>query len=264
MSQPRIIRLCVVGAAGRMGRRLIQAAAQDPGLRVSSALESAALAETDLGLAGLRLSADPRQALVDVDLVIDFSAPATAAILAPLCVERRLPYIVGSTALGEADERSLTAASRVIPVLVAANFSIGVNLALELVETAARRLGPEFAIEVLELHHDKKRDAPSGTAVALTEAARRGRGELETIVGRSGVSSPRRSNEIGVAALRGGDVTGEHTVFFLGTGERVEVSHRATTLEIFARGALRAAHWLNGQPAGRYTMRDVLGNGAYG
>jgi len=207
---------------------------------------------------GIELTTDPGVALRDIDLVIDFTAPAVCAALAPLCAEHRVPYLVGSTALRTADEKALDSAARSIPILAAANFSIGVALAIALVESAAKTLGPEFDIEILELHHNKKRDAPSGTALALAGAAKRGRGSLETVLGRGSSTAARRNNELGVAALRGGDMAGEHTVYFLGAGERVEISHRATTPEIFARGALNAAAWLIGQAPGRYDMRDVL------
>jgi 4-hydroxy-tetrahydrodipicolinate reductase len=259
MNEARVIRVSVVGALGRMGRRICEMGAADPRFRIVTGLDVAATSNYEL--AGVRLSADPRLAFTDVDLVVDFSAPASCHALAPLCAERRLAYLVGSTALTEADERALEAASLAAPVLAAANFSIGVNLALELVETAAQRLGPAFAVEIMELHHDQKRDAPSGTARALAAAAQRGRGELKAVIGRQGVLAPRHHDEVGIAALRGGDVTGEHTVYFLGAGERLEISHRATTSEIFARGALHAGAWLVGLPAGRYSMRDLFGRG---
>jgi 4-hydroxy-tetrahydrodipicolinate reductase len=256
MSKSRIIRVCVAGVLGRMGRRVCAAAAHDPRFQIVGGLDPAAGGESSP--AGVHVSADSRQALVDADLVVDFSAPAGCRTLAPLCAERGLAYLVGSTALTGDDEQALVAASRSVPVLAAANFSIAVNLALELVETAARRLGPAFAVELMELHHGMKRDAPSGTARELVAAAQRGRGELKPVLGRQGVAEPRGADELGIAALRGGDVPGEHTVYFLGDGERLEISHRATTPEIFARGALVAGAWLVAQSAGRYSMRDVV------
>lgn len=248
------IKVCVVGAAGRMGRLLTALIREEERLDLAAALDGAAGSLAD----GTQLTSDPAGAVGRSDVVVDFSAPAAATTLAPLCAEHGAAYVVGSTGLERADMMALDAAAAKVPVLQAANFSIGVNVLLELVETAARRLGDSFEVEIGEIHHKHKRDAPSGTALALRDAVVRGRGEVETVLGRSGVSGERARDELGIAALRGGDVSGEHTVYYFGSAERIELTHRATSREIFARGALRAALWIAGRPAGRYEMRDVV------
>jgi 4-hydroxy-tetrahydrodipicolinate reductase len=248
------IKVCVVGAAGRMGRLLTALIREEERLDLAAALDGAAGSLAD----GTQLTADPVDAVGRSDVVVDFSAPAAATRLAPLCAEHGAAYVVGSTGLERADTMALDAAAAKVPVLQAANFSIGVNVLLELVETAARRLGDSFEVEISEIHHKHKRDAPSGTALALRDAVVRGRGEVETVLGRSGASGERARDELGIAALRGGDVSGEHTVYYFGSAERIELTHRATSREIFARGALRAALWIAGRPAGRYEMRDVV------
>ena len=189
-------------------------------------------------------------------MVIDFSAPAACRELGPECAEQGVPYVVASTGLSEEHETSLNEVASKIPLHVSANTSYGVHVLLELVELASKRLA-EFDPELVELHHKHKRDAPSGTALALVDAVSAGRGEVREVHGRAG-ESPRALGELGVAAVRGGDVAGEHTVYFMGEGERVELTHRASSPVIFAHGALKVAKWLVNQPAGRYTMRDAI------
>lgn len=252
MSGP--IQVCVVGAAGRMGRLLAALIREDERLELAAALDSSTGSLPD----GTPLALDSAAAIGRSHVVVDFSAPPATATLAPLCAERGVPYVVGSTGLDQLAETALDAAATQIPVLQAANFSVGVNVLLELAETAARRLGESFEVEISEIHHRHKRDAPSGTALALRDAVARGRGRVETVLGRRGTTGERANDEVGIAALRGGDVSGEHTVYFFGGAERVELSHRATSREIFARGAIRAAIWVVGRPAGRYDMRDVI------
>jgi 4-hydroxy-tetrahydrodipicolinate reductase len=253
------IRLAVVGALGRMGCRVMALAQERPRLVVVSALERPGVASSLPQAAGVRVTEDALQAVSAADVVVDFSAPAATGELAPLCAERGVSYLVASTGLGELERAALEAAARHTAVLQAANLSLGVNVLLELVETAAKKLGGAFEVEVSEIHHRYKRDAPSGTALALGKAVERGRGDLRSVVARHGVGEPRANDELGFASLRGGDVAGEHTVFFFGDGERLELTHRATTADIFARGALVAAEWLAGKPAGLYVMRDVFG-----
>jgi 4-hydroxy-tetrahydrodipicolinate reductase len=251
------VRVGVVGAAGRMGQRLVQAVLATPRFLLVAAVDTPE-ACARVTLPGLSLASEPRRALAGAQVVIDFSAPPACVTVAPIVAELGAAYLVGSTALGEAEGTALTVAASHVPVLAAANFSIGINALLGLVERAARQLGPTFDIEILELHHARKRDAPSGTALALADAARRGRTELVDVVGRQGTSPGRAPESLGIAALRGGDASGEHSVFFLGTGERVELSHRATTPDIFVAGALEAALFLVGNKPGRYGMQDVL------
>jgi len=254
-----------------MGQRVIGALAEHRSLYLSAALVRESelqrgviswFEERGEGTAGNTRSVSPlvdvAQAVGAAKVVVDFAAPAACERLAPACVAADVPYVVASTGLSDVDEAALQAASLHVPVLSAANFSLGVNVLVSLVERAARSL-PGFDAEVFEIHHRGKRDAPSGTAYALGEAVERARGEVAPIIGRGGISEPRADDELGYAALRGGDVSGEHTVFFFGGGERVELTHRATSRDIFAGGALRAAQWLLDKEPGRYQMADVLG-----
>jgi 4-hydroxy-tetrahydrodipicolinate reductase len=245
-------RLCVVGAAGRIGQRLCRAAAADTRFELVAAVDT-------VGGPGapVPITTDLPAALTRATVVVDFAAPAMCAAVAPVCAAHGVAYLVGSTGLGDADQAALDGAAGRVAVLSAANFSLGVNVLLGLVEQAALQLGDAFDLEIFELHHRHKRDAPSGTAHSLAGAARRARPDLAVVSGRQG-SHSRASVELGIAAARGGDASGEHTVFFLGAGERLELTHRATTPEIFVSGALRAAAWLAGRRPGRYTMRDVL------
>jgi 4-hydroxy-tetrahydrodipicolinate reductase len=251
MAAPRVT---VVGASGRMGRRVCELLATDGRLELHAALVRSG--QLDLG-PGVRVTNVARDAITGAQVVIDFSAPAAAQQLAPECAAHGASYLLASTGLTDVDERAVQAAAQRVAVLQAANLSIGVNVLLGLVEQAARQLAG-FEVEIAELHHRHKKDAPSGTALALGKAVERGRGPLQAVGGRHGVGEARQPDELGYAALRGGDVAGEHTVYFFGEGERLELSHRATTPMIFARGALDAAVWLVGRAPGRYTMADVL------
>ncbi len=260
---PERIKLCVVGAAGRMGRRVVRLAAADSRFAVSAALERGG-ARGDVGeLAGVgrlgvAVADEPAQALAGAQVAIDFSAPPACASLASECARRGVAYLVASTALTDEDHAALKKAAQKIAVMEAANLSVGVNVLLELVELCASRLGHRFDIEITELHHRHKRDAPSGTALMLADAARRGRGGLRNLTGRAGSRDARDQDELGIAAVRGGDAAGDHIVYLLGEGERLELVHRATTPDIFAAGALTAAAWLVRQQPGLYGMRHVL------
>jgi len=269
MAEMHKTRAVIVGVTGRMGRALVRTAAEFAELAITGAVaspHSAGLGRDAGEPAGQRLgvavSADLPAALARADVVIDFSQPqATGATLAACRVAGK-PLLIGTTGFTpQVTEAELEAASRDIALLVAPNTSLGVTLLIELVRTAARALPPQFDIEILERHHRMKRDAPSGTALALARGAAEGRGlapaEATRNVG-SARTGPRREAEIGFAVLRGGDVVGEHEVWFAGPGERLALSHHATDRAIFARGALRAALWLACQPAGRYGMRDIL------
>jgi 4-hydroxy-tetrahydrodipicolinate reductase len=262
-------RIVIIGAGGRMGRALLHAAADFDDLAVTGAVVSASSEALgrDAGEyaggapLGIRLSADLEPALQGADVAIDFSAPqATAGHLAA-CRRAGVALLLGTTGYPEALEDEFDAAARDIALLVAPNTSLGVTLLLELVRTAARALPAGFDIEILETHHRMKRDAPSGTALALGQAAGEGRGlpAAEALAaagaGRAGV---RPAGQIGFAVVRGGDVAGEHEVRFLGTGETLVLGHRAGDRSLFARGALTAALWLAQRPAGRHFMRDIL------
>lgn len=253
----------VVGALGRMGERVRAALAEDSALRFAAALESAG--HTRLGAeleGGVRLTDDAKAALAAADVVIDFSTPASSRTLLEAARERRVPCVIGTTGFSEADQEAIEAAARELPLVVAPNFSVAVNVLLHLVEIAARRLGRDYDAEIVELHHAAKRDAPSGTALALGAAVAEARGDRARdvlLLARAGETGARPADAVGIQALRGGDNPGEHTVLFLGKGERLELAHRAATRDHFARGALRAARWVADKPPGLYRMAQVLG-----
>jgi 4-hydroxy-tetrahydrodipicolinate reductase len=264
-----MIRAAIVGVSGRMGCALVRAASDTSDIRVVGAVAGPANSAVGrdagelAGVAniGVAVTADLAAAIASADVVVDFSnARATAANLAA-CRAAGKALLIGTTGFAAELSAQFDAAAREIPLLVAPNTSVGVTLLIELVAQAARSLPASFDIEVLEAHHRMKRDAPSGTALALGNAAavaRRGQGltAREVEPSRSG---PRREGDIGFAVVRGGDIVGEHTVVFAGSGERVSLSHSATDRAIFARGALQAARWLRAQSPGRYFMRDILG-----
>jgi 4-hydroxy-tetrahydrodipicolinate reductase len=256
-----VIRAAVLGPSGRMGRRVIELLAARTDMELAAAIDHSSSPLVGQSIAGARVTTDAG-ALADCAVYIDFTTPESTEAAARAAAGHRVAAVVGTTGLGRAAESALAALSEVAPVLVAANFSLGVNVLLVLAETAARALGPGFDLEIVEAHHRHKRDAPSGTALALARALAAGRRvELEDVLttARSGDVGARPDGEIGVVAVRGGDVIGDHTAYFLGEGERIELTHRAGSRDLFAAGALRAAAWIAGQPPGRYTMRDVLG-----
>jgi 4-hydroxy-tetrahydrodipicolinate reductase len=263
-------RVVIVGASGRMGQALLRVASEFPQVSITGAVASKGSASLGrdaallAGIApmGLEVTSDLPAALGAADIAIDFSQPyATRANIAA-CRAARKPLVVGTTGFAsELTEAELDGAGGEIPLLIAPNTSLGVALLMALVRTAARALPREFDIEVIEAHHRMKRDAPSGTALALGRAAGEGRGlaPSEALSGASaGRVGPRGEGEIGFAVVRGGDIVGEHTVLFAGLGEELRLSHRAGDRTLFARGALRAALWLLGKPPGRYSMSDIL------
>jgi 4-hydroxy-tetrahydrodipicolinate reductase len=241
---------------------VIEAIAAAPGLALSGAVERPGHEAVGREVGGVAIGADFAAALAGADVYIDFTAPEATAPHAAAAAERGVAAVVGTTGLSAEARAALLHAGARIPIVVAPNFSLGVNLVCGLVEQAARILGADFDLEVVETHHRGKRDAPSGTAIAIAEAMARGRGldfARARRYARSGDVGPRTGGEIGVVALRGGDVVGEHTAHFLGPEERLEITHRAGSRAVFARGAVRAAAWVVGQPPGVYSMRDVLG-----
>jgi 4-hydroxy-tetrahydrodipicolinate reductase len=233
------------------------------GLELASAVDDPASAFVGDELApGITVTADLDRALAAADVYVDFTTPAATAAAARAAAATRVAAVVGTTGLDTEAEAALSALAAVAPVVIAPNFSLGVNLMLGLAEQAARALGDDFDAEIVELHHRHKRDAPSGTAKAIAAAIATGRDtDLSRVATyeRAGEVGPRREDEIGVFAIRGGDVVGEHTAYFFGDGERIEITHRATSRAIFAAGAVRAATWAVNQPPGLYGMRDVLG-----
>lgn len=256
-------RICVLGPSGRMGRAVIEAARGRDDVRVTAAVDRPDAAGLGAAVAdGVIAATDIEAGLAACDVYIDFSAPAASRAFAQAAAARRCAAVIGTTGLGPADEAAVAALARVAPIVVAANFSLGVNVVLGVVRQVARALGPDWDAEVVEAHHRAKRDAPSGTALMIARAIAAGhdvdydRVKRHT---RDGDVGPRPRGEIGVSSIRGGDVVGEHTAYFFGAAERLEISHRATSRAIFAVGALRAATWVVGRPPGRYDMLDVLG-----
>lgn len=263
------VRIAVVGAAGKMGRALVRAVVEAEGATLTAACERAG--HPDLGAdaaplaglpaAGVKMTAGaPAPGAADV--WIDFSAPAASVANAAAAAQAGARLVIGTTGLTDDDRTKIAAAARATAVVLAPNMSVGVNVLLRLVADAARALGPAYDIEIVETHHRQKRDAPSGTALRLAEAIAEATGrDLDATARyeRRGDIGPRTDAEIGLQTLRGGDVVGDHTVHFLGLGDRVEITHRASSRETFARGAVRAALWLAGRAPGLYDMRDVLG-----
>jgi 4-hydroxy-tetrahydrodipicolinate reductase len=230
-----------------MGRAIQDVANTQSGLTVSAAIDK----DDDMA-AAFRAS----------DVYIDFTTPAATLKAATLARAQTLPAVIGTTGLGPQDEAAVAALAQVAPIVVAANFSLGVNLVLGLVKQAAQVLGPAWDAEIVETHHHNKRDAPSGTALAIARAIAAGHGvDYDSVKRhtRDGDVGPRPRGEIGVSTVRGGDVIGEHVAYFFGAQERIEIAHRATSRTIFAAGALRAAAWVVGKPPGRYDMLHVLG-----
>jgi 4-hydroxy-tetrahydrodipicolinate reductase len=246
-----------------MGHAVIAAAADRTDLRVAAAVDrqSALVIGTEVA-PGVRAGSDFAAGFAAADVYIDFTSPDGTRTAAEAARANKIAAVIGTTGLGEADERAITELAKVAPVVVAANFSLGVNLVLGLVKQAAKALGPEWDAEVVEIHHKAKRDAPSGTALAIARAIAAGHGVDYDRVKRhtrDGDVGARPRGEIGVASVRGGDIIGEHTAYFFGAAERIEITHRATDRAIFAYGALKAACWAVGKPPGRYDMLDVLG-----
>ena len=264
------MKIGIVGAAGRMGRMLIAEVLGVEGCQLAGGTEppGSGVLGQDLGLLigaaehGLSIGDDTGALFKASDAVVDFTHPDATARHAALSGETGVALIVGTTGFEAQHMEALGRAAAKAAVVQAANMSIGVNLLLGLTEQVASALGDDYDIEITEMHHRYKVDAPSGTALALGAAAAKGRGvNLEDVSdrGRDGEAGPRIAGDIGFSVIRGGDVAGDHTVIFAGPGERVELTHKAGSREIFARGAIRAALWTEGRAPGLYSMRDVLG-----
>ncbi|HSI39365.1 MAG TPA: 4-hydroxy-tetrahydrodipicolinate reductase [Xanthobacteraceae bacterium] len=264
------MRLVVVGAGGRMGRTLVRAVVEAPDLVLAGAVEppgSPYLGQDAGTLAGLpplgvTIEEDPLELFAGAHGVVDFTVPAASLGYAELAAQARIVHVIGTTGFSAADEAKLKAAARHAPLVKSGNMSLGVNLLAALVKRVARTLDAGFDIEIVEMHHRAKIDAPSGTALLLGKAAADGRGvELDDagVFTRHGHTGARRAGDIGFATLRGGTVVGEHSVVFAGPSERIELSHKAEDRAIFANGALTAARWAFGREPGLYSMADVLG-----
>src|SRR5712692_2046219 len=264
------MRLIVAGAGGRMGRTLIHAIAASNGAALAAAVEAAGSAVigrdagelAGLGKNGVPVVSDVEPLLADAVVLLDFTIPAASVAFAELTARRGMVHIIGTTGLSGENENLIAEASKRAVIVKSGNMSMGVNLLAALVKRVAQTLDQEFDVEILEMHHNKKIDAPSGTALMLGRAAAEGRGidlGQHSARGRDGHTGARCPGDIGFASLRGGSVVGDHTVIFAGPAERVEVSHKAEDRMIFARGAVRAALWARGRKPGLYSMADVLG-----
>jgi 4-hydroxy-tetrahydrodipicolinate reductase len=263
--------IAVHGAAGRMGRSVLEVLLADPQARLAAAIDRqghAALGQDAAVLIGrseplrVQITEDIDKALAQAQVVIDFSSPAATQALLERCAVAKVSAVVGTTGMDDGCRHALEALATLVPVVASPNYSVGVNVLLALAERAVKLAGNDFDLEITEMHHRHKVDAPSGTAKRLAEVVARARSlnpERSSMHGRTGQVGPRRSDEIGVHALRGGDVVGDHTLVLAGPGERIELTHRAHGREIFARGALRAAHWVVNRRPGLYDMADVLG-----
>ncbi|HEX5091635.1 MAG TPA: 4-hydroxy-tetrahydrodipicolinate reductase [Burkholderiales bacterium] len=255
------MKVAITGAGGRMGRALVECLGSEPGLTLGAALEAAGSPAIGQSAGGLRIGAD-LGALAGADVVVDFTRPEGTMAHLDACVAHGKAMVIGTTGFSEAQRRRIADAARRIPIAQSPNFAIGVNVVFRLAQTAAAALGDAYDVEIVEAHHRHKVDAPSGTALKLGElvAGALGR-DLDKVAthGRAGDTGERPAKAIGFHAIRGGDIVGEHTVIFAGSGERVEISVRSQSRMTYAAGALRAARWLGGRAPGLYDMFDVLG-----
>lgn len=267
MSEMRVL---IAGAAGHMGRTLVRLVQETSALKLTGATEPeghVALGEDAGLLAGagralVPITSDTDAALAQADVVVDFTIPRVSVEIAGLAAKHRKIHVCGTTGFTVAENEAIASSARIAPIVKSGNFSLGVNLLAALVKQAAAALDEDFDIEIVEMHHNRKIDAPSGTALMFGEAAASGRGiDLGTrsARGRDGQTGARRRGDIGFAALRGGTVVGDHAVIFAGPAERITLAHHAEDRALFARGALKAALWARGKPPGLYSMADVLG-----
>lgn len=265
-----MVQVAIHGAAGRMGLSIAAVLDDDLDASLVAAMdrEGSELVGQDMGTlggaapSGVCITTDVEEFLSNVEVVIDFSAAAATGKLLPICAGQHIPMVIGTTGLDATTRAGLERAAERVPIVFAPNYSQGVNALYFLAARATELLGPGFDAEIVEIHHRHKVDSPSGTAVRLGEVVAEAKQldpERAVTHGRSGQVGARPLEEVGVMALRGGDVVGEHTLYLVGEGERIELTHRATDRSIFARGAVRAAHWVVGRPAGLYDMADVMG-----
>ncbi|MAM00059.1 MAG: 4-hydroxy-tetrahydrodipicolinate reductase [Alteromonadaceae bacterium] len=265
-----MVRIAIAGAAGRMGKTLVEAVELTEGLELGAATDrpGSSLIGSDagelagIGRVGVTLTETFENAQDKFDVLIDFTFPSLTLEHAELCRKAGKAMVIGTTGLSDDDKAQLALIAEEIPVVLAPNMSVGVTLVLELLKTAARVIGDDTDIEIIEAHHRHKKDAPSGTALRMGEviAETLGRDLKQCAVyGREGFTGERPKDVIGFETIRAGDIVGDHTVMFAGLGERVEITHKASSRMTFAKGAVRAAQWLGEQPAGLYDMQDVLG-----
>ena len=264
------MKLAIMGAAGRMGQAIVRVVHEMSDCSISGGTEpegseaiGADIGElAGVGKLGVRVTADPLELFTRSEGVIDFTTPAATVEHAGLAAQARIVHVIGTTGLAPHDEDAIVAAARHAVIIKSGNMSLGVNLLAALVRKAAEVLGPDYDIEIIEMHHRMKVDAPSGTALMLGRAAADGRHiglDEHSVRARDGHTGVRKRGDIGFAALRGGDVIGDHSVVFAGPSERIELTHRASDRQLFAHGAIQAALWGKGKPPGLYSMQDVLG-----
>ncbi|MEW6132317.1 MAG: 4-hydroxy-tetrahydrodipicolinate reductase [Pseudomonadota bacterium] len=263
------LKTVITGVSGRMGRALLEAVAGDPACVLHGALDRAGSPAVgrDAGIyggshAGVAITDQAASALAGADVLVDFTRPEATLTYLDACRKAGVDIIIGTTGFDAAGKAAIEAAAKKIGIVFAPNFSVGVNLLMQLAETAARVLNEGYDIEIIEAHHRHKVDAPSGTALGLGQAVAGALGrDLKAcaVYGREGVTGERKPETIGFATVRGGDIVGDHTLLFAGVGERIELAHKASSRATFAQGALRAAKWLQGRGPGLYDMRDVLG-----
>ncbi len=266
-----MIKIAVFGAAGQMGRRIASCAGDDPDLEITGALERddhPALGKdigelAGLGEIGVPIVSDPRAALKQADVAIDFSFHEAAIENLPIVVDMKNPIVIGTTGFSADEMQKIKDFSKKIPILQAPNMSLGVNLVFKLAGEIAKTLGPDYDIEIIEAHHNRKKDAPSGTAARIAEEIAAALGEnLDEVAvyGREkGIVGPRKSGQIGIHAVRAGGIVGDHTILYAGANERIELTHRAHSRDVFVQGALRAVKFIADAKPGLYTMRHVLG-----
>ncbi|MDR3113080.1 MAG: 4-hydroxy-tetrahydrodipicolinate reductase [Endomicrobium sp.] len=256
------MKIAVCGAAGRMGQAIIGVAKVDGGVEIGGAFEYAGNPVVGQTICGIVIDSvrNLDAEISKSDVLIDFTSPESALSNLETASKRKIPAVIGTTGFTLEQKEKIAQISKIIPVVLSPNMSVGVNLLFKLVEEAAKAM-PDYDIEIVELHHNKKKDAPSGTAAKLAECAALARGKNigeAAVYARHGVIGERKKDEIGVMSVRAGDIVGDHTVYFAGPGETIELTHRAHSRDTFAAGAVRAAKWLYGKSAGLYSMKDVL------
>ena len=263
------VKICIIGAAGRMGRNIAEAVYNNENAEAAGAVDrkgSDVLGQNlyeiaGCGKGGPAITDDILKSAENADVIIDFTGAEPTYNNLSLYEKAGKPVVIGSTGFSDEQKKAVEKLAEKVPVVLAPNMSLGINVALELIKEAARLL-KGYDIELVETHHNKKKDAPSGTAIAMAEVAAEGAGlnlAEHAVYARHGIIGERKPNEIGIQTLRGGDVAGDHTVFFFGDGERIEITHRAHSRKTFAGGAVTAALWLADKPKGMYNMKNVLG-----
>ncbi|MGH8283982.1 MAG: 4-hydroxy-tetrahydrodipicolinate reductase [Gammaproteobacteria bacterium] len=259
-----VVRIALLGAPGRMGRTILETVREYPGVRISAAVVRNGSPLQGPAANGLAYSTDLESALAISDVLVDFSTPQSTFMALDACIAAHKPLVTGVTGLDAELKQKIEAASREIAVLAAPNMSLAATLLLQLARIVATALSDDFDIEITDVHHRLKKDAPSGTALALGEAVATGRGvklDEQAVFARNSQTGARQPGSIGFTSVRGGDIVGDHSVLFAGSAERLELTHRAHSRAAFARGALAAARWIVGKPPGLYAMADVLGLG---